>query len=168
MARRGFSCPNCHTWFEGGGNHPKCPLCGTRASPRDLLDDREHHGSLNEAPPLTETAPGYDLPPRREPAPSEYELAPDYETPRGWDEPHDHEKHHGWQEAPDYEEPSGRAEPEAYVPDYGYEETPSGAPTRTQPSGGSEGDFWGRIGPLIGVAIFAAVIIGRICEAAAG
>lgn len=72
MARRGFSCPNCHTWFEGEGNHPKCPLCGTRASLRDLLDDREHHSHTYE----DETPP----PPDYEEAPY-FEHVEDYEVP---------------------------------------------------------------------------------------
>jgi hypothetical protein len=72
MARRGFSCPNCHTWFEGEGNHPRCPLCGTRASPRNLLDDRERrpHTYEDETPP----APDYEVSPY-------FEDVKDYDVP---------------------------------------------------------------------------------------
>ena len=143
MALRGFSCPNCHTWFEGEGNHPKCPLCGTRASPRDLLDDREHR-------PLSDD---YEVPVLREPPPREYEEAPDYEVAPDWDTPDENEEHHGWgDDGESYAE--GRGEEPAY------------SSTRTQEGGGSDGDLWGRLGPFIGVGIFAAIIIGRICEAA--
>lgn len=57
MARRGFVCPNCRTWFEGEGNHPRCPACGTRASPRDLLDAR--HQAPAERGPVQAPGAGY-------------------------------------------------------------------------------------------------------------
>jgi len=91
MARRGFSCPNCRTWFEGQGNHPKCPLCGTRASPRDLLEARPPAAASSaesswalpdfEAPPA---APDYEEAPH-------FEDVPDYEVPSpagGGEQPH--------------------------------------------------------------------------------
>jgi hypothetical protein len=174
MATRGFSCPNCHTWFEGNGNHPKCPICGTRASPRDLLDDREHHAAMHEAPPPLRTAPGYDLPSRHEPPPIEYEPASDYEEPRGWDQPHewgeaqDYEEPRGWGEVQGYEAPRGHEEPQGYQEPYGHREESASTPYQTAPSGGSDSDWSSKIGPIIGVLIFAAVIIGRICEAAGG
>ena len=75
---RGFSCPNCHTWFEGQGNHPKCPLCGTRASPRDLLEQRPV-----SPPPRADAGPATGLPYadyETPAAPPAYEEAPDYEV----------------------------------------------------------------------------------------
>jgi hypothetical protein len=79
MARRGFSCPNCRTWFEGQGNHPKCPLCGTRASPRDLLEARPP-----AAAPSDESSwalPDFEAPP----AAPDYEEAPDFEEVRDYE-----------------------------------------------------------------------------------
>jgi hypothetical protein len=76
MATRGFSCPNCHTWFEGQGSHPKCPLCGTRASPSDLLEAHQPGAS-----PPAEASP-WALPDYETPAPPpDYEEAPDYKVP---------------------------------------------------------------------------------------
>lgn len=73
MTTRGFSCPNCHTWFEGEGNHPKCPLCGTRASPRDLLDARKSHAaSFEDESPASS---------------SDYEVAPYFEEEHDYEVP---------------------------------------------------------------------------------
>jgi len=72
MATRGFSCPNCHTWFEGEGNHPKCPLCGTRASPRDLLDARTPHSAFEDESPASS---------------SDYEIAPYFEEEHDYEVP---------------------------------------------------------------------------------
>jgi hypothetical protein len=33
MASNAFVCPNCRTWFEGKGDHPRCPSCGRNYDP---------------------------------------------------------------------------------------------------------------------------------------
>lgn len=81
MARRGFVCPNCRTWFEGEGNHPRCPACGTRASPRDLLDARHEapatRGPVEPASAGYGAAQGYeDRAPREPSRPGSEETAP--------------------------------------------------------------------------------------------
>ena len=148
MARRGFSCPNCHTWFEGEGNHPRCPLCGKRASPRDLLDDRGQVGATVQDW-LPSSSPG-GAEPRDDDAPADYELpagdVPGYEAPREIEVPRSFE----WDAttpAPDYET-ARQSEPPA-----------SSAPEAPRKQG--LGD---RIGPFVGLAIFVAIIGSRICR----
>jgi len=171
MALRGFSCRNCHTWFEGEGNHPRCPLCGTRASPRDLLDDR---GQAQPASQQAATAwdfegPDFELPDLERSV--DFELptrhAPDYEVsaeqPPDYEVPQSHEQGSRYDEVRHYEAPQGGDATRREAPDKEYE-APAGAPERQsrEDSGGSWGD---RIGPLIGAAIFVAIIASRICGA---
>jgi len=189
MAQRGFSCPNCHTWFEGEGNHPRCPLCGTRASPRDLLDDREHHRPAWEE---ADSAPmrGYELP--RSGAPPDYEVpqeapvdyevwreeAPDYEVPRkgapDFELPRegapDYEVPRELDRTPGYEEPtrSGHAwdyeDPAARVEPRNYE-APAGTTPQPRRSDDSDSSWGDRLGPLIGVLIFLLIVGSRACRA---
>ena len=177
MARRGFSCPNCHTWFEGEGNHPKCPVCGTRASPRDLLDDRQAHRPAWEA---YETATAGNQEPRRYEATRDYEtpqetahdyevardLPADYDVPK--EEPSEYET--PWQLPSDYEVPREiphgfevpRDVPQDYDVPQDHEEPAysSGEPSPAEQSGKS---LWDRLSPLIGVAIFLIIIASRVC-----
>jgi hypothetical protein len=142
MAGRGFSCPNCHTWFEGEGNHPRCPNCGRRASPRDLLDSRHRP----EEPFAGEA---------RVPRP-DYEVAPEYGMPRDYEMPRDHEMPHDYETAPELEN-----RPDYDVP------APPRVERRSQPPSRGE-----RAGPdsaaLIGALIFIAIVASRVCSALAG
>ena len=122
MALRGFRCPECHTWFEGEGNHPRCPLCGKRSSPRDLITQRPDRGSAPDAFPPA----GYETP------------QPDFEVPS--------------RETRDYEAPEWDAD--SFPP-------PEPELQRTEDPGKSWSD---RIGPLIGVTIFVALIASRLCR----
>jgi hypothetical protein len=144
MATRGFSCSNCHTWFEGDGNHPKCPLCGTRASPRDLLEARQRPDApAIDGRPASQS--GYETPPP----------PPDYETPAGFEWPRDREEPAG------FEVPRDREEPADFEVPRDHDE--SAAPTQVQTPEASEGE--GRLGQLIGVVLFVAIIASQVCRA---